>query len=237
MEKEKIVKKINKIKKRHFKHILLGSSILLGMGAGSIIFDTGKMIGQIEGENIGFETGYDAGYENGFTEGKHTVPITINYEKEDNDEYLSDKTEVMEPLDVQNEKDLTTYILERYNGLGKTLTLKDLGVATQNAPYMFQRNDGSYEYGITYNVNSNERVDYDTLYVFIDNTNDKRPIAGIAKIGDGYYNVDVKDYDSHEQRIIRDDNYYIPIEGKNMKARYEEAQKYLEEREKVVATR
>ena len=223
--KEKVLKG-RKFVKKHFKTIIITSGVLLGLGANTAIYNSVK--------EKSYNEGYKSGFEDGLTMQESTDEETSVFEKsisEMVDEYISDKTEILS-LDDLNVKKVEEVILEKYNGLGNNLTKENLGCAEQNADYLFKDMSGNYVYNITQNTENLERVNYSSLYVFTDNTNEKRPIAGIVRTEDGCFNVDVKNIDINNGVINQDANKYINLSGteEELSEYMKDAYNYFKER-------
>lgn len=150
-------------------------------------------------------------------------------------EYVSDKTEILNLEDIKGATiseptKVFDAVLDRYNSLGNNLTSDNLGCATQNAPYLFKDQNDNYIYNITQNTDGLERISYNTLYVFTDNTNEKRPIAGLVVDPNGYHNVNVKNFDFNYQVIMQDSNKYVNFDETtdNLRQFARESQEYID---------
>lgn len=153
-------------------------------------------------------------------------------------------TDTKEDLHEETKKSAPKFVLKNYNNLGNNLERQDLGCAIETSVYLFKdKNTCEYFYDtLMENVPSNlECVDGENMvYVYVDKTNDSRPIAGITEIEGEIVNVKINAYTSKNLGVIKcDENKYINFNSSSdeMNDYFESTKEYYEERLAIVQSK
>lgn len=215
------MKNMRNVKKKKLKKALVIGGISVAITSSIIAAKELSKKSKIENQNFSSESLM-----------KKTEEISSNV-------YADTKEELNE-----TKKNAPKFVLKNYNNLGNNLERQDLGCAIETSVYLFKdKNTCQYSYDtLMENVPSNlECVDGENMiYVYVDKTNDSRPIAGIAEIDGKIVNVKVNAYTSKNLGvIICDDNKYINFSSSSdeMNDYFESTKEYYEERLEIVQSK
>ena len=198
-----------KLKKLNIKKLI----IPLGLASVLISGVTGYKIGEKSGNKASESYGYEIGYKDGIQYG--IISGEVSKAEEYKEKLNNQKKYYLNKIKQMRINYAIDYILEKYNELGNNLSKEDLGCIDYETSYLYQDNsNGNIVHEMIPSKIGYERItDYDNFYIFSDNTKNKKPIAGLVKIGDSIYNVKVVSYTNNDNiTISSDSNNYVDFD-------------------------